>query len=234
MNRPKPRLAISVALALGLALAAAPALAAHGPARTQAQSSTRDLYLTLIRQARTDGHVRAALAFLDDFDRQYPGDADAAILRINCLLDLDQLDAAEQAVTRLPQRKADGPTHAVRGHVLAAVGDWDGAIAEYSAALQTIPSDGQTNNALGYAQLRAGHGDAAIETLRRARELAPADPVIRNNLLLALAVSGRKEEADTLLARSGTPAFAADLRKQVSDEAARLAKVDAAHQEGRP
>ena len=116
----------------------------------------------------------------------------------------------------------------------AAAGDWEGAVGEYSEALQSIPSDAQTNNALGYAQLRAGHGDAAIETLRRARELAPADPVIRNNLLLALAVSGRKEEADTLLARSGTPAFAADLRKQVSDEAARLAKVDAAHQEGRP
>lgn len=216
--------AIRIAFALSLCPMLTLPVAAQAAAPTvKAQASTRDLYLTLIRQARDDGHVRAALAFLDDFDRTYPGDTDAAILRVNCLLDLDQVSSAQAALAKLPARKLSGPAHAVRGHVFSAAGDWDAAIAEYTEALATIPSDSLAINALGYAQLRGGRSDEAIETLKRARELSPGDTVIRNNLLLALAVSGRKEEADTLLARSGNPAVQAGLRKQVADEAARIA-----------
>lgn len=216
--------AIRFAFALSLCpVLALPAAAQAATPAVEAQPSTRDLYLTLIRQARDDGHARAAIAFLDDFDRTYPGDTDAAILRINCLLDLDQVKNAEAALARLPARKLSGQAYLVRGHVFAAAENWDAAIAEYTQALATIPSDSLAINALGYAQLRGGHIDAAIETLKGARELAPGDPVVRNNLLLALAVSGRTEEADALLARSGNPEFQADLRKQVAEEAARIA-----------
>ena len=186
------------------------------------EASTRDLFLTLIRQARDDGHARAALAFLDDFDRQFPGDTDALILRINCLLDLDQLAAAQKAAEGLPVRKASGPVHAVRGHVLAAAGNWGDAITQYMAALETIPSDALTNNALGYTQMRAGLIEAAVETFKRARELAPQDPLIRNNLLLALTLADRTGEADALLARSGDDKSRTELRRQVASEAARL------------
>lgn len=222
------RFAIRLALALSVAPAAAFAPAAHAVTEeAQAPASSKGLFLTLIRQARDDGHARAALAFLDDFDRQYPADTEAAILRINCLLDLDQVADAQAAAAKLPVRKAGGPVHAARGHVFAALGSWNEAIAAYQAALQTIPSDTLTNNALGYAQLRAGQHEAAIETLKRARELAPQDPVIRNNLLLALTAAGRAKEADTLFARSGSEAFQADLRRQVTDEAARIAGIAA-------
>jgi|GEM_PF-1294562 len=228
MKSPVFRLALALCICPAVALlpAAPAAYAASNIQREEA--STRDLYLTLIRQARADGHSRAALAFLDDFERQYPGDTDALILRINCLLDLDQAGAAQAVAANLPTRKAGGSVHAARGHVLSALGSWDDAIAEYGLALQTIPSDTPTNNALGYAQMRSGRMDAAVETLKRARELAPLDPVIRNNLLLALTLSGRKQEADALLARSGTGAFQADLRRQVADEAARLAALPGA------
>ena len=98
------RLAI---LALALAVVSTPPNPARGaPAEA---GSTRDLYLLLIRQARSDGRPRAALAYLDDFDRQHPDDLEALVLRINCLLDLGQngpgrqrpvLDLAQQRLVR--------------------------------------------------------------------------------------------------------------------------------------
>ena len=71
--------------------------------------STRALYLGLIRQARLDGKPRAALAYLDDFDRQYANDREAKVLRVNCLLDLGQVDAASTALVGIP----DAARHAV-------------------------------------------------------------------------------------------------------------------------
>jgi Flp pilus assembly protein TadD len=224
VNHLSTRLALALCICICPTVAFTPPVHAAG-GKTEAGASTRNLFLMLIRQARDDGHARAALAFLDDFEREFPGDTDALILRINCLLDLDQVEEAQAAAANLPVHNASGPVHAVQGHVLAAAGNWDGAIAEYSAALQTIPSDALTINALGYSQMRAGHTDAAVETFRRARELAPQDTVIRNNLLLALTVAGRIGEADALLARTGDHKFQADLRRQVTDEAARLAEI---------
>ncbi len=217
----RPALALISMAVFAAGLPAQPVLAARDSGQTQA--STRDLYLMLIRQARQDGHSRAALAFLDDFERQYPGEFDAQILRINCLLDLGQTEEAQAAAASLTARDSSGPVRAIRGHVLTAQGRWKEAIAEYGAALQRLPTDALLNNAMGYAQLRDGMASDAVETLRRARELAPQDPVIRNNLLLALTMAGREQEADAAFTRIGEGPAVEALRKQVLAEALRLA-----------
>ncbi|WP_338057867.1 tetratricopeptide repeat protein, partial [Sphingobium chlorophenolicum] len=77
-------------LLAALLMGAAPALAEEAP-------DMRGLYLQLIHQARSDGRPRAALAYLDDFERRYPGDVEARLLRVNSLIDLGQIDAAEAA-----------------------------------------------------------------------------------------------------------------------------------------
>lgn len=200
---------------------------------SQLQASTRDLYLMLIRQARDDGHSRAALAFLDDFERQFPNVFEAQILRINCLLDLGQIDEAELAATALTERDRTGTIKTMRGHVLSAQQRWDEAIAEYREALRQLPSDALLNNALGYAQLRSGLSGDAIETLRRARELSPQDPVIRNNLLLALTLSGRNVEVDAEFTRIGGGPAVAALREQVRAEAHKLALAETGPAKGR-
>jgi Flp pilus assembly protein TadD len=190
---------------------------------TAEQGSTRSLYMALIRQARTDGRARAAIAYLDDFDRQHPDDREAQLLRVNCLLDLDQIAAARTALAHIPATDRTGPTLAMRGHVLAAEGNWKQAAVQYAAALQASPADAFVANALGYAQLRAGQSAQGIETLRGARDLAPEDAVVRNNLILALTVTGRIGEADAMLAQVSNVQEKARLRQQVAGEAARLA-----------
>lgn len=203
---------------------AIPASAGDTSAQEAASSeSTRSLYMALIRQARSDGRVRAAIAYLDDFDRQHPNDREAQLLRVNCLLDLDQIAAARTALARVPATDRSGPALAMRGHVLAAEGNWKLAVVQYAAALQASPADAFVANALGYAQLRAGLSAQGIETLRGARDLAPSDVVVRNNLILALTVTGRLGEADALL--SQVAQGRSQLRQQVAAESVRLATL---------
>jgi Flp pilus assembly protein TadD len=225
----RPGIVATAILRSGLAIAlcqaallAIPAAAADGLTR-EAAGSTRSLYLLLIRQARADGRPRAALAYLADFDRQHPGDFDARVLRINCLLDLGQTEAAVAALAQLPAGGADGEVHAVRGHVLAAQGGWSPAIVEYQAALGASPADPLIRNALGYAQLRAGLLPEAIETLRAAADLAPENTVIRNNLLLALTLAGRAGEAEAAIRAMPDAGARAALRSQLGEQADRLA-----------
>lgn len=217
------RRALSILAATVLCVIPA-AAAGHTVEAAAELADTRDLYLLLIRHARSDGRPRAALAYLADFDRRHPGDGEARILRINCLLDLGQTDAAEAALAALP---AGGASDAVRGHVLAARGDWGRAAARYRTALAAKPADPLAANALGYAQLRAGRLDEAAETLRGAADLAPANAVIRNNLLLALTLAGRGAEADAKLRALADPAARADLKRKIIAQALRLAAAPA-------
>lgn len=184
-------------------------IAGAAPALAEPQAvPTKGLYLQLIHQARADGRPRAALAYLDDFDRQYPGDADARALRVNSLIDLGQIDAAE--AIPLP---ADAD--ALRGHLLAARGRWAEAVPCYRAASRGSPADPLLRNALGYALLRSGQAKEAIEAFRGAIDLAPQAAVIRNNMLLALMLSGRRDSALNQIRD-------ADLRRQIITEAARI------------
>lgn len=198
-------------------------IAADSSIEAASQGSTRSLYISLIRQARADGRTRAAIAYLDDFDRQHSDDREAQLLRVNCLLDLGQIAGARTALSRIPANDRSGAAQAVRGHVLAAEGKWPQATVQYAAALQASPADALIANALGYARLRAGQSAQALETLRGAHDLAPEDAVVRNNLILALTATGRLAEADSLLSQVTDIKEKARLRQQVASEAARLA-----------
>lgn len=193
------------------------ALLAAAPVRAEEAQDMRGLYLQLIHQARDDGRPRAALAYLDDFERRYPGDAEARLLRVNSLIDLGQIDAAEAVA--LPAERMDGGVDTVRGHLLAARGRWSEAAAWYERASRASPVDALLRNAWGYALLRGGRAAAAIEALRGAGDLAPQNAVIRNNLLLALMVGGRGAEAEPGLRR-----LDGALRQRLATEAVRIGK----------
>lgn len=192
---------------------------------TLATAPTRGLYLQLIRQTRADGRPRAAIAYLDDFDRQFPRDRDAGLLRVNSLLDLGQVDLAETALAGIARGAAGkdaAALDAMRGHVLAARGRWDAAIPAYTSAVAGDPTSPVLRNALGYAMLRARRNDAAIEALRGAADLAPGDEVIRNNLILAYTVASQTQAAADALSRIGDRRAQSTLRRQIVAEAARI------------
>jgi Flp pilus assembly protein TadD len=186
------------------------------------QMRTRALYLQLIHQVRADGRPRAAIAYLDDFDRQYPNDLDARLLRVNSLLDLGQVDQAETVLGTLARSPASAGLSAARGHVWAARGEWAKAVPFYSEAAAANPTEPMLKNALGYALLRIRNIGGAIEQLRAAADIAPGDEVIRNNLVLALILAGSKAQADQMLAAVGDRQTQVRLRRQIADEASRI------------
>jgi len=189
------------------------------------QPQTRGIYLQMIQKARIDGRSRAALAYLDDYDHKYPGDVEARVLRINCLLDLRQVAAAQGLLARLPTERTGrfaAIVNAVHGHVLAAQDRWGDAVPFYTAAVAADPTSALLRNALGYAQLRDHLPDRALETISDARELAPDDMIIRNNLMLAYAINGRDAQLTQALESVGNQAARTALRLRITAEAARL------------
>jgi Flp pilus assembly protein TadD len=217
---------------LAALISAAPASAASGrTSMPEAEPPTRGLYLQLIRQARADGRPRAAIAYLDDFDRQFPGDLDARLLRINSLLDLGQNDKADAVLSALGKTAANGRNaaaiNAAHGHVLAAHGAWGEAASRYEAAVAADPTDPMLRNALGYALIRTGAYDRAIEALRGATDLAPGDTIVRNNLVLALTLGGQPAALADAIAQAGDRRAQADLRRQSRAEADRLISLKA-------
>ena len=200
-------------------LATLPLIAVMLMAAAPKGDPTRSLYLQLIEQARADGRPRAAIAYLDDFDRRYPGELQAQILRVNSLLDLNDVEAAERAVAVLP---ASPESSAVRGHIFGARGRWAEAAALYRQAMDARPADALLRNALGYALLRLGQTAPAIEALRGAVDLAPTDPSIRNNLLLALTVGGQRAEVEARLRQIRDGGEQDALRRVLAIEVARI------------
>jgi Flp pilus assembly protein TadD len=212
------------------------ALVAGGPLRARSeaapgQPATRGLYLQLIQQARTDGRTRAALAYLDDYEKTYSADVEARVLRTNCLLDLRQIDDAQAALAQLRPADHSGrfaaEVNAVHGHVLAARERWADAVPFYAAAVAADPTSAWLRNALGYSLLRARQPDRAVEALRDARDLAPEDTIIRNNLWLAYELSGRGELLTHALGTLPDSDAGALLRRQIEAEAARLRRLAA-------
>lgn len=189
------------------------------------QGQTRGIYLQMIQKARIDGRSRAAIAYLDDYDRKYSGDTEAKVLRINCLLDLRQIAEAQGLVNRLPFERSGrfaAIINAVRGHVLAAQDRWGEAVPFYTAAVAADPTSGMLHNALGYALLRDHRFDRGLEAMRDARELAPDDVIIRNNLMLAYALGGSEAQLTQALEAVGDRSARAALGKRITAEAARL------------
>lgn len=178
-------IAILLCIAAPAGAAAQPASPAMATAPAIDPARARQLYLAVIRKLHQDGKSHAALAYLDDFDRRYPADAAARLLRADCLVGTGQLAEAQT----LYQSLAAGPERAAAlsglGQVAGLRGDWAAAVTVYAQASGLEPVNAVYRNDLGYALFRAGAVERALFTLRQASELDPANPVIAGNLALA-------------------------------------------------
>ncbi|MDE2514843.1 MAG: tetratricopeptide repeat protein [Rhodospirillales bacterium] len=166
----------------------------------------RKLYLLVIDGMRHDGQARAALAYLDDYDRVYPGDPHATLLRADCLLQTGQADQAEPLYRSLMSGAYAAAAQGGLGRVAARQGQWDEAATAFHAALRLDPSQAGYINDLGYVDLRRGRYDAALASLRQAAELQPGDLRTRNNLILALHLAGKDAEAQRIIRAIPDPA----------------------------
>ena len=85
--------------------------------------------------------------------------------------------------------------HFRRGNQLSDDGEFAGALAEYDAALRSVPDDPAFLNNRGAALSRLGRDNDALAAYERVLLLSPDDPVALHNRGVALAQLGRYEEA---------------------------------------
>lgn len=181
------------------ALRTGPAPEAGSLAAADAQAfkapESRALYFKLIHDMREQGHSRAALAHLDEFERRFPKEPRARILRADCLVDIGDVAQAEGIYRRLLHGSEAADAYAGLGRIRGLSGDWRGAVVYLNKASTLQPTSSKHLNDYGFALLQSGDAAAALARLRQAAELAPRNPQVRNNLILALASAGEIAEA---------------------------------------
>ena len=99
--------------------------------------------------------------------------------------------ALRRAIVLQPGAK----THAGLGFTLLALGDAQGALKSFDAALALLPTFAEAHNSRGLALHRLGRTEEAVESFDRAIQLQPADPAAYVNAANALGDAGRPDEA---------------------------------------
>lgn len=190
-------------------------------------ASTRRLFLLLVDGLRKSGKSRAALAFLADYDRLYPGDDAARLLRADCLFDTRDYAAAARLYQGLTGGSRAAAAHAGLGRIAAARRAWPRAVQEFARATTLAPADASYVNDYGFALLRTGDYAKGLDALRQATQLDPASRTARNNLILGLTLAGSSGEAAGMVETISDPADRRDaealLRVRVADNAPAIA-----------
>lgn len=102
---------------------------------------------------------------------------------------------AAEALRRAIALQPSAKTHAALGFTLLAMGDAQGALGSFDAALALLPAFAEAHNSRGLALHRLGRTEEAVESFDRAIQLQPADPTAYVNAANALGDAGRQDEA---------------------------------------
>lgn len=157
-------------------------------------AKTQQLYLSVISGLRDQDKPRAALAFLDDYGKRYPGDLRAKLMRAQVQAKLKMFEEAKSRFAEL-----DGTEYAAAGHnglgiILAHEGRWPDAVTAFRRAVAIRPTEAGFIANLGYGLMNMGALEEAEFLLLQARELDPADIAIRTNILLCKYLLGKDAE----------------------------------------
>ncbi len=178
----------------------------------------RVLHGELVRDMLGEGHNYAALAHLQELERQqgYLND-DQRLLRAEAFYRLGEIGSARQDYLELTKTKKAGQAWHGLGRLDAPL-DLRAAIQEFNRATKLRPTDAAIRNDLGYTLILAGRVEDACRHLYTAHELAPTQDRIVGNLLLCEALRGDHEAEERLLQVHGfTPAERARHQQHVDE-----------------
>jgi Flp pilus assembly protein TadD len=161
--------------------------------------NTRRLFLILIDTLHKQGKTRAALAFLEAYNKQFSNDKDAMLLQAQCLTDTGAFQQAKPLFAALLTSPRAAAAYAGLGDIAASGHDWANAAIQFEKATYLDPSNAAYVNDLGFALIRIGQYDRGLAKLQQATQLDPANRIARNNLILGMTLAGRPSEAAQLV-----------------------------------
>jgi Flp pilus assembly protein TadD len=230
------RLPVTLALLLGLAGCPAGTAQAAGPGNPPAiekappdedptlrrdLENDPDLYLQLIDRLQGKHLFFASLAHLDAFDKRWPGNPRAILLRADALREVGYLDKAGALYEGL----LNGPLAASALHGLGLIAsrkdDLKAALQALTRASELDPTSAALLNDLGYVQLLQQQMADAGFNLHKATELDPKNARAGANLALFYMVDNKPARAEGIM---DWYRLNEKQRKEIIDKAAALAK----------
>lgn len=159
----------------------------------------RALHGELVRDMLAEGHNHAALAHLQELERQQGSlNDDQRLLRAEAYYRIGETSAALADYHILTEGKKAGQAWHGIGRIETPT-DLRTALQAFNEALKRRPTDAAIRNDLGYALLIAGRATDACRHLYTAYELAPQQSRIVANLVLCEALRGDQQAEERLL-----------------------------------
>lgn len=182
------------------------------PSAAEKIERSRSLYLSVIEELIRSGKGHAALAHLDEFEREYGSGAASARLRADAWLSLGEMAKAEAGYRAILKGELAGFAKHGLGRIAAAKEDWVLAQRHFEDATKEQPTNSRFLNDFGCSLYRLARLEDAEFVLRKAHELAPNDQEIIDNILVVLAARGGDHRLEDVFPEVTGTAAAADLR----------------------
>lgn len=154
-----------------------------------------ELYLQLIAGMQERNLYFASMAHLDAFDRRWPGNPRAALLRADALRETEYFERAKLIYRSLLKgEQAAGAYHGL-GLIAGRQGQRQAAIDALEKANQQAPTNVAVLNDLGYLQLLDRRLEDARLSLHKAAELDQRNARVGSNLALLYLLDNKAERA---------------------------------------
>jgi len=158
-----------------------------------------ELYLQLIAGMQEKNLYFASLAHLDAFDRRWPGNTRAALLRGDALRETGYFERARAVYRNLLKSDLSAGAYHGLGLIAGRQGDQAGALEALEKANQLAPTSVPILNDLGYIQLIGARLDEARLSLHKAAELDQKNVRVGSNLALLYLLDRKPERANSIM-----------------------------------
>ncbi|TCJ17973.1 tetratricopeptide repeat protein [Parasulfuritortus cantonensis] len=174
------------------------------------------LYLQLIAKLQDKGLYFASLAHLDAFDRRWPGEKKAVLLRADALRETGYVNKASLLYESLMKSPYEAGAQHGLGLIASKQGDFNAALQALNRAAELDPTNAVVLNDLGYVQLLTSQMADAGFNLHKATELDPQDTRAGANLALYYVLDNKQSRAEGIM---DWYRLSENQRKEIKDKA---------------
>lgn len=153
-----------------------------------------------------DGNYEDALKLFNNYLKEYPGDPDAAIMRVNTLLRLEREDVAKKYAENFSKKYTfKFKKYQVMGAYLEGTAEYDEVVAFYKDAAEQLPAEWTAQLKLGEIYYDYGEYESAMKHFEGLTAEFPKEPELEDWLIRVYSALGDIEGAEAVYAGTEDP-----------------------------